>query len=114
LDAKFVDRVSKLYEEWYEPRRFRLNLAAVLALVATAVILVLTGVIFDFYDWLIGWSSNDRPWTSIMQDNPQIYWIAAVVVLIALFKVVPHRASGRLWILTGGFMVGGLGGHVFW
>ena len=49
-----------------------------------------------------------------MRDDPWIFWVFAPVILAVLFFMVPRKAFGQLWIVTATFLIGFLGGHVFW
>ena len=122
LAAYIEDRRSRgrigggLYRagEWLVLRRFAVGGLSLGALGVLLLVLLFTGSLGTFYDWLIGWTTEGEPWTHIMRDNPWIFWTFGSLLLIALFKVVPHQAVGRLYLITSAFLVGFLGGHVFW
>ena len=99
---------------WFVPRRFAPRALILVALGVLFLVLLFTGILGTFYDWLTGWTTEGEPWTHIMRDDPWIFWTFGPLLLIALFKVVPHQAVGRLYLITSAFLVGFLGGHVFW
>ena len=108
--------VERLYRagEWLQPKRLAIGLVILVAVGVVFLALLATGALGTFYDWLIGWTTADEPWTHIMRDNPWIYWAGAGAILLVLFKLVPRQAVGRLYLIVLVFLVGFLGGHVFW
>ncbi len=102
------------FSDWLKPKRLLISVSIIVGLLVVLLVLLFTGNLGAFYDWLIGWSSDGKPWTHIMRDNPWIFWVFAPIVLAILFFVVPRYAYGRLWMVTAAFLVGFLGGHVFW
>ncbi|MCH8900247.1 MAG: hypothetical protein IH942_07135 [Acidobacteria bacterium] len=121
LEHRATDRATQAEKSllariggWLQPRKLIIALLTVGGIVGLILVLLVTGNLGAFYEWLIGWSSDGKPWTHIMDEQPWIFWVGAIVILVSVFWLVPRRAHGRVWIITSGFAVGFLGGHVFW
>ena len=110
IETSLLERFSV----WQRPKRLLLSVGILAAIAVLLLALLATGNVGAFYDWLIGWSSDGKPWTHIMRDRPWIFWVFGPLLLAVLFFVVPRYAAGRVWIITATFLVGFLGGHVFW
>ena len=75
---------------------------------------IFTGVLEAFYHWLLWWTSDGRTWTSIMEDNPLVFWVPALIIVPLLFFLIPKKAYAQLWLVVAVFLIGFLAGHVFW
>lgn len=102
------------FAEWITSQRFLKSFLIFLGFAAVLLILIFTGALGAFYDWLISWTSDGRTWTSIMARNPWVFWVPALIIVPLLFFLVPKRAYAQLWLVIAVFLIGFLGGHVFW
>jgi hypothetical protein len=75
--------------------------------------LLVTGRLGDFYRAI--WSRfPGRPWTHVMRDHPWIYLVLAAGLAIVPFLLAPRGRWGRAFLTYVIFLIGFLGGHVFW
>jgi hypothetical protein len=94
-------------------KAFLVFASLVLAFSAAVGALLATGVLADAYEAI--WSRfPGRPWTHIMRDHPGIYGGLAVTLSVVPFLLAPRGRWGRAFIAYMLFVVGFLGGHVFW
>ena len=59
-------------------------------------------------------NTTGEQFTPIMRDNPWIYIIPAVGIIMFLGWVLPQRHYGRAAFMYAVFGLGFLAGHVFW
>ena len=65
------------------------------------------------YKWL--WqNTTGRPFTDMMQEEPLLFILPAVIVLGVTARALPRKYWARAVILYLGLGVGFVGGHVFW
>ena len=77
------------------------------------VVLLVTGRLDNVYEAIYTWFPG-RPWTHVMRDHPWLY-VALVVPLAAVPFFWRPRSAGVAPLLTYMiFLIGFLGGHVFW
>ena len=111
-EVRVVQTLSRT-RDWFEPKRFGIGAVILGAIAIVFLVLLFTNNLTAFYDWLIGWTTNDEAWTGIMRENPWIFRAFAAGVLLGLF-FLPRLAVGRLYLITSVFILGFIGGHVFW
>lgn len=94
-------------------RAFLVFASLVLAFSAAVVGLLATGVLATAYEAI--WSRfPGRPWTHVMRDHPWIYGALAVPLSVVPFVLAPRDRWGRAFLAYMLFVVGFIGGHVFW
>jgi len=92
---------------------FLVYASLVLAFSAAVVTLLATGMLAGAYEAI--WSRvPGRPWTHVMRDHPWIYGVLAVWLSVVPFLLAPRGRWGRAFLAYVLFVVGFLGGHVFW
>ena len=95
-------------------RRWLLAFASlVVAFSAVVGGLLVTGRLGAFYEAIWEWYPG-RPWTHAMRDHPWIYLVLAVGLAIVPFWLAPRGRWGRAFLTYVIFLIGFLGGHVFW
>ena len=72
-----VVRTLSRTRDWFEPKRFITGAVILGTIVIVVLVLLFTNNLTAFYDWLIGWTTNDEAWTGIMRENPWIFWAFA-------------------------------------
>lgn len=99
-----------------DPRKraiFAVFVACVAALSALIAWLAISGTLGDFYRTVYtAWPGE--PWTDAMRDRPWIYAVVALVLSVVPFLLAPKNRWGRAFLTYVIFLVGFLGGHVFW
>jgi hypothetical protein len=94
-------------------RAFLALFSLVMTFTAAVIALLATGVLASAYEAI--WSRfPGRPWTHVMRDKPWIYGLLAVVLSALPFLLAPRGRWGRAFIAYMLFVVGFIGGHVFW
>ena len=102
-----------------ESGRLRLVIAVIVAIVATIVVLLVTGVLQDFYEWLwmnattIG-GNTAQSYTDIMKDHPWILPIIGGVLVFVPAYYLPRRYWARVLVIAVTAGVSYVAGHVFW
>jgi hypothetical protein len=114
LDWNTVRRAARTIRR--DPHRRTIFLAYLGAVAIFSVIvggLLVSGVLGDVYESIWQWYPG-RPWTHVMRDNPWIYAVLAVSLSVVPFLLAPRGRWGRAFLTYVIFLVGFLGGHVFW
>ena len=95
-------------------RRWLLAFASLVAAFSVVVGgLLVTGRLGALYEAIWRWYPG-RPWTHVMRDHPWIYAVLAVGLAIVPFWLAPRGRWGRAFLTYVIFLIGFLGGHVFW
>jgi hypothetical protein len=99
-----------------DPEKRRIFMAyagAVLLFSAVVATLLVTGMLGAAYEWI--WRRvPGRPWTHVMRDHPWVYGLLAVGLSVVPFLLAPRGRWGRAFLTYVIFLIGFLGGHVFW
>ena len=67
----------------------------------------------DLYVWL--WTNTTgRPFTAIIRENPWLFGVPAAVAIVLTFIHLPNAYWARALIIYHTFIVGFIGGHLFW
>jgi hypothetical protein len=114
LDAALLRRAGAAISHNRKKRTAFLAFAGlVLAFSAAVIGLLATGVLSAAYEAI--WSRfPGRPWTHVMRDHPWIYGALAAALSVVPFLLAPRDRWGRAFLAYMLFVVGFLGGHVFW
>jgi hypothetical protein len=75
--------------------------------------LLVTGRLGAFYESIWRWYPG-RPWTHVLRDRPWIFAVLATGLAIVPFLLAPRGRWGRAFLTYVIFLIGFLGGHVFW
>lgn len=114
LDAVTLKRAARSVARDPRKRRiFLLFVAGVMAFSTVVALLLLNGTLGDLYESV--WSRwPGRQWTHVMRDHPWIYGLLAVALAVIPFLLAPRHRWGRAFLTYVIFLIGFLGGHVFW
>jgi len=114
LDFPTLTRSARAVARDPRKRRIFLAFAAAVAVLSTVVVVLLVnGTLADVYESV--WRRwPGRPWTHAMRDNPWIYLLLAVALGVTPFLLAPRNRWGRAFLTYVMFLIGFLGGHVFW
>lgn len=104
-----IRRPWKLFQD----RVLRWFVTAVLVFSTAVAALLITGHLGDVYRRIYEFWPG-RPWTHVMRDHPWIYAVLAVALSVLPFWLAPRDRWGRSFLIYVVFLVGFLGGHVFW
>jgi hypothetical protein len=75
--------------------------------------LFVTGRLGDVYEVIYTWWPG-RPWTHVMRDSPWLYGGLVVPLGAVPYALAPPQRWGRAFLTYVIFLIGFLGGHVFW
>ena len=114
LDASTFKGAAKAIANDPRKRRIFLVFMAVVAAFTTIVgLLLVNGTLGDLYESV--WSRwPGRPWTHVMRERPWIYALLAGALGVVPFLLAPRNRWGRAFLTYVIFLIGFLGGHVFW
>lgn len=114
LDADLLKRAGGaiLRNPWKHP--VLLAFAAGVAVFSLTVFgLLVTGHLDEVYEAV--WRRiPGRQWTHVMREHPWIYLALAVPLAAVPFALAPPQRWGRAFLTYVIFLIGFLGGHVFW
>ncbi len=114
LDADLLKRAGGaiVRNPWKHPVLLAFA-AAVAVFSVTAFALLVTGRLDDVYE--VVWRRiPGRQWTHVMRDHPWIYVGLAVPLAAVPYALAPPQRWGRAFLTYVIFLIGFLGGHVFW
>ena len=86
---------------------------AVATFTVAVVVLLVTRRLDDVYEAIYTWYPG-RPWTHVMRDHPWLYGALVVPLAAVPFVLAPRQRWGRAFLTYVIFVIGFLGGHVFW